>query len=144
MKYLLVGLGSDIREDDGIGNFLILLLKNYLKDFDFLILNQLLPEDILYFSEYEKVFIIDADITMMAGEVNLKRVKDIPENNFTYHGVGLKDLLKLGFQLGYIQGEVYIISIGVNSINIGDKLSDPLVKIVTDITEKIVDVIKNC
>lgn len=118
-------------------------IKKDLCDFDSICLLQILPEDLLDFSKYNNIFIVDADETVEKGEVFLKDISEIDGEGSLLHGIDLIDLYQLGLKTGYIKGKWYIVAIGAKNFQFREELSDELRENLTKIASKVIEICKS-
>jgi len=88
--YFIIGLGNELRSDDGIGIWLVKRLREIFKNnsiIKFYTLPQLYPELIEEVKDAEWIFIIDASIEVK-NEWKIKKIKDYNlKANFNLHDI---------------------------------------------------------
>jgi len=150
-KALVLGIGSDILSDEGIGIRLIHLLKktNISLIADFITLNIGSPELIEIIKNYKKVFIIDAikTKTKPVGEIHCIDLKNFQNtiNLSNPHDISFIDTINLG-KLLYknFSPKIFIYAIEIeNEFEISNDLSEQLFSKITDIADNIVYHIQN-
>ena len=142
-RYLIAGVGSVLRGDDGVGIKALGYLKAKLnhQDFDFLEFATQSFDILNYIKQYHLTFIIDAvNFGMPAGHVRSFSLEDInlgaEKNNLSSHAISLNDLLKLYKTLG-IKNKVCIIGIQPGNTSYGRELSPEVIRSFPNILEKI-------
>lgn len=141
MKRLVVAFGNSLRKDDGISFILLDMLKNELKNTDFISKFQILPEDLIFYAGYNKVYFVDADLSIEEGRVVVGNVDDLVDKSPDYHGINISDLYQLGIKLGIIKGSWYIISIGVKDLGYGENISTGLTYSLKNIKSTLIDIL---
>jgi hydrogenase maturation protease len=141
MKLLLLGLGSPILSDDGVGLFVAREVAKSVPGLD-LVATQTVGADLLdALVGYDKVVVIDAATGIGRHRGELVRV-DQPDGMlhlFSSHGVNFFDLLQLGTDLGLAMPEVeavYGIEIGTD-ISFGQHFSPEVSTCVESLVERI-------
>jgi hydrogenase maturation protease len=130
MKILIIGLGSPILSDDGVGLVVARALKGKIPAAD-VMTTPLVGLNLLdLFLDYDKLFLIDALVSENPRPGELKKLKpgEGTAHLFTSHGVDIFNLLDLGKQLGLNLpevGAIYGIEIEV-PVSFGEELSPAL------------------
>jgi hydrogenase maturation protease len=141
MKRLIVAFGNSLRKDDGISFILIDMLKNELRDTDFISNSQILPEDLLHYADYNKVYFVDADLSIGEGRVVVENIDDLVDKSSYYHGLNISDLYRVGIKLGIIKGEWYLITIGVKDVGYGENISSELIYSLKSIKSTLINIL---
>jgi hydrogenase maturation protease len=147
-KILVVGVGSILRRDDGVGQRVVDELER-----------ERLPRNVKLhsgdvsgldllkvFPGYDEVVIIDAaDMKSPVGAVKVFNADDMKKsgfnNKFSTHGISLLDTLTLADRLG-LKCEIRIIGIQPEDTSFGLKLSDEVQKSVVKAKECVWKIIK--
>lgn len=124
---LLVGYGNVMRSDDGLGWHAAGRLAEDQRFDGSVVLQrqQLTPELALDISESALVVLIDANTALAPGVFSVKMVEpaaDVPDRTWSHH-VSPTTLVTIARELYGRACEVYIVSCGVQSLDIGDRLS---------------------
>lgn len=134
---LILGVGSPLRRDDGIGPEIIRLLKekrsenmtgnNFSEDIDLIDGGTDGLGLIEYLKEYKKVLIIDAvDMKLPPGTVKIfspdEAVLNIKSDALSTHGFGIAELIKLAKGLD-INPELVIVGVQPEDVSYGENLS---------------------
>jgi hydrogenase maturation protease len=141
MKILILGMGSPILSDDGVGLVIVRALKERIPNTDVItttlvglnLLDQLLG--------YDKLFLIDALVSGESRPGTLKKLKsgEGTAHLFTSHGLDFFTLLALGKQLGLkmpVVGAIYGIEIE-NPVSFGEELTPSLAEKLPSLIESI-------
>jgi hydrogenase maturation protease len=131
-KIAVIGLGNNLRRDDGIGIAVLeSLLKLYpRKGIDYINSGMAGFDLIRWMRDYETILFIDGiNAGLSAGEVRIFELKDIESNlqssATSTHELSLKDLLELSRDFGF-KAKVYVAGIQVGDTSFGEGLSDAL------------------
>ena len=126
---LIIGYGNVLRSDDGVGWHIAERLANDPRFDDVTVLqrHQLTPELSLDVSRADVVALVDASQGRAAGMFTIERVA-ASENAVTTwsHRLEPATLLTLAQELYGHAPEVYLVSVGVASLDVGDSLSPAL------------------
>ena len=142
---LIIGIGSILRGDDGVGSRVIdELEKRHLPENVVLERGDLSGLDLLkYFPKFEKVIIIDAaDMKEKPGTIKVFSLKDIKNNAFkdavSTHGMALPETLALSERLD-IKSDIKVVGIQPEdvsfSLNLTDRIGERIPAVVDLITE---------
>jgi hydrogenase maturation protease len=151
MKTLVLGMGSPILSDDGVGLFISRRLEGRIPGVDVVstAMAGLALLDLV--AGYEKIFVIDALTTGESSIGNLKKLTDGEGSLhlFSSHGLNFPELISLGKELGFRMPQVagiYGIEIG-EQIAFGEELSPELQEKIESLIESILQDIQcslNC
>ncbi|OGP51177.1 MAG: hypothetical protein A2Y79_03235 [Deltaproteobacteria bacterium RBG_13_43_22] len=130
MKTLILGLGSPILSDDGVGLVIARALKGKIPQAD-VMTTPLVGLNLLdLFLDYDKLFLIDALVSKNPHPGELKKLEpgEGTVHLFTSHGLDFFYLLDLGKQLGFNLPEVgAIYGIEIEApVSFGEALSPAL------------------
>ncbi|MDD5634311.1 MAG: hydrogenase maturation protease [Candidatus Omnitrophica bacterium] len=146
-KILVVGIGSILRSDDGVGVEAIEILEK-----------EKLPENVSllgadvsgmnllkYFPGHEKIIIIDAaEMGEKAGTVKVFGLNEIEKarfnDKFSTHGMALLETLTLGAKLG-MRNDITIIGVEPENTGFGLELSSTIKSRIPQIVEKVKELI---
>jgi hydrogenase maturation protease len=123
---LVVGYGNPLRTDDGVGWHVAERLADdpRLEGVTVLRRHQLTPELALDISVATRVVLVDARRGVAAGTFTAARVERAEGSATTWsHHLGPPSLIALAHELYGRVPDVFLVSCGVNSLEIGDKLS---------------------
>lgn len=123
---LVVGYGNALRGDDGIGWHAASLLAADPRLVGSVVLqrHQLLPELALDISEASLVVLVDASHALPVGSVTVTRVGVAGQAGATWsHHLGPSSLVALANELYGGAPEVFLVSVGAQSFQVGDQLS---------------------
>ena len=123
---LVVGYGNVFRTDDGLGWHAAERLSDDPRLAGTVILqrHQLMPELAYDLSAADLVVFIDATTSKPPGQVDVERVQPLERNGGTWsHHVSPSTLVSLSHQLYGRATEAYVVSCGVQSVEMGDRLS---------------------
>ena len=123
---LVVGYGNTLRTDDGLGWHAAECLGDDPRLTGAVILqrHQLMPELAYDLSAADLVVFIDATTSKPAGQVDVERVQPLERSVGTSsHHVSPATLVSLSHQLYGRAVEAYVVSCGVQSVEMGDHLS---------------------
>lgn len=127
---LVVGYGNSLRSDDGLGWHIAGRLAEdpRLDGVAVLQRHELMPELALDFSRVGLVVLVDASHTPAPGTFSIDRVEPAEGSGMTWsHHLSPSSLLALARELYGEAPEVVAVSVGVESFEVGDRLS-PLVE----------------
>lgn len=128
-KALAVGIGSLIREDDGIGPYCVKLLQqkeSWAKKelVDYLVVHQLDVIHCAVFAEYELVIFIDADAQDGYDIIRVEEILPEPKpHHFTSHIGSISDIMSLTGGLFGVTPKAYLAAVKGASFGVGDTLS---------------------
>lgn len=142
-KYAVIGLGSTLRSDDGIGIKVLEILRQKWQDKgivfqDFGILSFDLAHHI---EKYDAVLLIDAiDAALEPGVLKIFQLSDVRlgfnEKKLSSHELSLSDLLRLCETLG-VKADIHIAGIQVKNVDYGLNMTPELEAAQADVVEKI-------
>lgn len=131
---LIVGYGNPLRSDDGVGWVIAGRLAADPRFSDTVVLQrqQLTPELALDVSRADLVVLVDARSGAPAGAVAIERVDPASANGTAWsHHLGPASLVGLAGELYGRAAEVQVVSIGVGSLEVGERLSPAVEAAVT-------------
>ena len=129
-KALVVGYGNALRADDGLGRHAAALLANdpRLAGTAVFQRHQLMPELALEVSAAALVVLVDASQGLPAGTFAVTQVERASDTGVTWsHHLDPSSLVALSHELYGRAPDVFLVSAGVDSLELGDRLS-PLVE----------------
>ena len=148
-KVLIVGIGNEIRQDDGIGPYCLKLLKHMPayannKLVDCLTVHQLDITHCTTFADYGLIIFIDAAAGDSPQSVRVEEIKPKPQpRNFTSHIGSIYDILSLTQSLYGVTPKGYLVAVSGLSFEVGEGLSHTALKnatiaiqIVQELTDK--------
>jgi hydrogenase maturation protease len=135
-KTLIIGIGNNTRQDDGLGwCFLDNLIKEGYNEDNLLYKYQLMVEDAELIAEYDTVIFVDACITALENGFIIERIYPAEQVAFSTHEVPPNQILNLcetiynkkpkAFMVK-IQGYIWDIEIGLS-----EKASNNLIKTIS-------------
>ena len=141
MKILILGMGSPILSDDGVGLLIARALEEKIPNADIVTTSMVglnLLDQVL---GYDKLFLIDALVSGESSPGTLKKLKsgEGTAHLFTSHGLDFFTLLALGKQMGLkmpVVGAIYGIEIE-NPVSFGEELTPPLAEKLPSLIESI-------
>ncbi|PKM46295.1 MAG: hypothetical protein CVV03_05690 [Firmicutes bacterium HGW-Firmicutes-8] len=128
-KALVVGIGNQIRQDDGIGPYCVNLLKELLSPekrelVDYLVVHQL---DVIHcdlFSGYRLIVFIDADALSGSEPYRVEEIRPEPVSRpFTSHIGSIQDILSLTCRLYDSAPAGYLFAVRGLSFDVGEELT---------------------
>lgn len=128
-KVLVVGIGNEIRQDDGIGPFSVNLIREIWSDekrelVDLMTVHQL---DVLHcdiFTGYPVIIFIDADAGQGNESFRIEEIRPEPASRpFTSHIGSIPDLLSLTGTLHETTPRAYLVAVKGASFEVGEGLS---------------------
>jgi hydrogenase maturation protease len=125
-RVLVVGYGNALRSDDGLGWHVAerLAVDPRFGGVEILQRHQLTPELALDVSAAAVVVFVDATTSLSSGEVSVERVERLEHAGDTWsHHVSPSGLVALSQQLYGRSAEVYVVSCGMQSDEMGERLS---------------------
>lgn len=143
-KVQIIGIGNILRNDDGVGPYIINeLKKKKLPDNVELINVEIATLDILHLIKKENdVIVIDSmTSSTKVGKIYTLKLEDLPDLNtpFNLHEMDLKTLFLTAKEIGILPKNVRFYAIEVKDVNFEGRLSDEvkaaaeeLVKILTE------------
>lgn len=142
-KIAVIGLGSSLRRDDGIGIIILGSLLNYYPrpGIDYLDFGIASFDLIHRLQEYETVLLIDGiDAKLPPGELKMFGLEQASFTNkdkaLSSHELNLKDIFSLTCDLE-IKTAIYVAGIQVADVGFGESLSAPLQERLGELTEGI-------
>lgn len=111
-KTLVIGIGNNTRQDDGLGwNFLELLENEVFNADNLLCKYQLMVEDADLISGFETVIFIDACTSELKGGFNFERIYPAEEVSFSTHSVPPNQILNLSNTIYAKNPKAYLMKI---------------------------------
>jgi len=126
---LVIGYGNVLRSDDGVGWHVAERLDNDPRFDGVTVLqrHQLTPELSLDVSRADLVVLVDASQGHPAGTFTIERVSAVEHSTTTWsHRMEPATLVGLAQELYGHSPEVHLVSVGVASLDVGDRLSPAL------------------
>lgn len=132
-KLLVIGIGNDLREDDGAGRAVAArLLERGVSEDRVLSLVQLLPEHAELFSQAHRIVVVDAARDLPPGEIRREPiVARIESETRSVHSLGVASVVRMAMDVYGQAAPTELISIGGQDWGLGDKLS-PSVQIAAE------------
>lgn len=150
MKYLILGVGNEVRMDDGVGIIIAKELSKRIEreDVDFREAPQLSLGLLEVLRNYDLVFIVDSVVTKH-GEVgewhslDLEDLDNVPQRN-SLHAINLKTLWKIGKEENPSMPIVQIFAVEVaDPFTFGEGLTEEVEKNLSKVIDEISEEIKN-
>jgi hydrogenase 3 maturation protease len=139
-RVAVLGVGSGLRGDDGVGPYLSEKLSTFNSDSFLSINGELVPEnftqDLRKFQPKNVIVIDAAFMEKIIGEVEIIRINEITGISFSSHSMPLSVLGK--YIMHEIGANVYILGIQAGKIDFGSEISEE----VKDTADKIYEIIK--
>jgi hydrogenase maturation protease len=143
---LVVGYGNPLRSDDGIGWQVAGRLASdpRLAGVEVLQVQQLTPELALDFSRADLVVLVDARSGPAAGTIATERLEAAtgteagPGSTAWSHHLGPASLVGLANELYGRSGELVVVSVGVASLEVGERLSPLVAAAVERVVDEVV------
>lgn len=109
---LIVGIGNNTRQDDGLGwCFLDLLEKTGFNEENLLYKYQLMVEDAELISNYKTVFFVDANKTGLTNGFSIERIYPSENVSFSTHNVPPNQILNLCETIYNKNPKTYVVKI---------------------------------
>jgi len=143
-KALVVGYGNVLRADDGLGWHAAVRLADdpRLAGAAVLQRHQLVPELALDVSEAALVVLVDASQDLPAGMFSVTQVEPAEDSGTTRsHQLGPSGLVALAHELYGRAPEVFLVSAGVDSLGLDDRLSPLLEATLPRLVEAVADLV---
>jgi hydrogenase maturation protease len=141
---LLVGYGNALRTDDGLGWHAAGLLAGdpRLAGATVLQCHQLMPELALDISAAALVVLVDASHTLPAGRFTVTQVERADDAGTTWsHQLSPPSLVALAHELYGRAAEVFLVSAGVESLELGDRLSPVVAAELPRVVDAVADLV---
>lgn len=141
---LVVGYGNSLRSDDGLGWHLAERLGEDPRFDGVTVLqrHELMPELALDFSRVGLVVLVDASHTPAAGTFTIDRVEPASSSEMTWsHHLSPSSLLALARELYGEAPDVVAVSVGVESLEVGDRLSPVVEAALPRVADAVVELI---
>ena len=141
---LVVGYGNPLRTDDGVGWHVAERLADdpRLEGVAVLRRHQLTPELALDISAASRVVLVDARHGLVAGTFTVARVERAEGSATTWsHDLGPPSLIALADELYGRVPAVVLVSCGVHSLEIGDRLSPAVEAAVPRVVDAVADLV---
>lgn len=123
---LVIGIGNNTRQDDGLGwNFLELLENEGFNADNLLCKYQLMVEDAELISAYKTVIFVDACKSELNGGFSFERIYPAEEVSFSTHSVPPNQILNLCKTIYAKKPKAYLLKIQGYNWDIGVGLSKP-------------------
>ncbi len=140
----VVGYGNSMRTDDGVGWHAAQRLGDDPRLAGTVILqrHQLLPELAYDISVADLVVFIDATTSQPPGHVAVEKVQKVERagTNWSHH-VSPPTLVSLSEQLYGKAAEAFVVSCGVQSVEMGDRLSPVVEAAITRVIDAVVELV---
>lgn len=152
-KTLFVGIGNEFRSDDGVGVFIIELLRSKalkdttLKDVEMIIHRGEGVDLIELWKNYRRVFIFDAvSSDSEAGEVFHFQIPEdnLPSTQFncSTHAFNIVDVIRLAKTIGSLPEKVSVYGIQAKSFDNGKGLSSAVEQSAVNLIDRIIGELK--
>lgn len=141
---LVVGYGNALRMDDGLGWHAAELLAEdpRLDGAAVLARHQLTPELALDFSRATLVVLVDASHGPPPGTFTIERVERAGRTGTTWsHHLDPASLVALGHELYGRTPDVYLVSVGAASLEMGDQLSPLLEAVLPRVVDAVAELV---
>ncbi|HET9520880.1 MAG TPA: hydrogenase maturation protease [Candidatus Limnocylindrales bacterium] len=140
---LVVGYGSLLRTDDGVGRIAAnrLVTDSRLDGATVIACHQLTPELALDLSRAEFAVLIDASRDQAAGEFSIQPLAPVPGSSSGSHHVDAAELVALAGTLYGRAPEVVTVSVGAASFELGEQLSPVVEAALPAIVEAVVELV---
>lgn len=141
---LVVGYGNALRSDDGLGWHVAGLLAEDPRLVGTTVLqrHQLMPELAVEVSGAALVVLVDAENGLTAGEVSVTHVAGNSHGGTSWsHHFSPSDLVALTRELYGSSPEVFLVSAGVASTEVGDQLSPAVAGALPHLTDVVADLV---
>ena len=124
-RLAIVGVGSTLRGDDGVGVQIVRLLRGRVPDWVYLVKAESVPESyigpIVRFKPTHILFIDAADIGMKPGEARLIEPSEVVKLSFSTHTLPFSVIS--GFLAASLDAKVAILGIQPKSLEFGEAIS---------------------
>jgi hydrogenase maturation protease len=143
---LVVGYGNALRTDDGVGWHVAdrLAADPRFDDVEVLQRHQLTPELALDFASANSVVLVDASNAVPAGAFTITRVQPAATADTTWsHHVDSPALIALALDLYGRAPDVFVVSCGAESFEMGDRLSPVVAAALPRIVEAVAALVAN-
>ena len=144
---LIVGYGNALRTDDGLGWHAAERLADdpRLDGATVLRRQQLTPELALDVSRADLVVLVDASLDRPAGTFTTERVERADGSGTTWsHHLDPSSLVALAVELYGRAPDVFLVSVGVDSIDMGDRLSPVLDAALPSVVDAVAELVASC
>jgi hydrogenase maturation protease len=158
-KSLIIGYGNVYCRDDGVGFFIINLLRKQWKlrelqpdedgldglgqPIDTVLLHQLVPEVIPIVTQYQTVVFVDAHQGTIPEDVRVVRVKEEMGFHAVTHHMSPGMLLSMARQTHQVAPEAYLVSVKGEDFDFGLGLSEPCKLRAESAAQKILELLNN-
>ncbi len=141
---LVVGYGNPLRSDDGLGWHAAAVLADdpRLSGAQVLWRHQLTPDLAADFSDASLVVLIDVNVTAEPGDVSVARLDPTAATaSASSHHADPTELVALAQELWGASPEVFIVSAGAATLDVGETLSPVVRKALPAIVEAVVSIV---
>lgn len=142
---LVVGYGNALRSDDGLGWCAAARLAEdpRLRGATVLAQHQLTPELAVDMSAASLVVLIDASATDEAGAISIRRIDAASEAGSAWsHHLEPAGLVALARELWGASPAVFTVSVGVASLDVGDRLSPTVEQALPDVVDAVAAIVE--
>lgn len=144
---VVVGYGNTLRTDDGLGRHVADRLASdpRLTGVTVLQRHQLMPELALDISAAALVVLVDASHGLSPGAVTVTKVEPTSDATTTWsHHLSPPSVVALAHELYGRAADVFLVSCGVESFEMGDRLSPAVATALPQVVDAVVEVIASC
>jgi len=141
---LVIGYGSSLRGDDGVGVVVAEQLQESLRNKSVKVLTceQLTPELAREMSQFDRVIIIDAAKGETPGQISVNKIEpDNAASTFT-HDLRPSTLLACAEELYGKRPQTFVVSVTGYSFDFSDELSTNLKQITPEVLERVLNLIE--
>ena len=144
---VVVGYGNTLRTDDGLGWYAADRLASdpRLTAVTVLQRHQLMPELALDISAAALVVLVDASHGLPPGAVTVTQVERASDATTTWsHHLSAPSVVALAHELYGRAADVYLVRCGVESLEVGDRLSPAVATALPQVVDAVVELIASC
>jgi hydrogenase maturation protease len=140
---LIVGYGNRLRSDDGLGWHATerLAADPRVSGAEIFWRHQLMPELSADFGQASLVVLIDANGDLAPGAIEVKEVAASVDGTLMSHHIDPESLVALTVEMSGAAPPVYIVSVGPDSLEVGELLSPVVERAVPELVETVVRIV---
>lgn len=140
-RILIIGIGSLIRGDDGVGRLAAERLADLLRFSEVTVLSvhQILPEHSEMLSQCEVAFFIDAGVHVPPGEMVVEEIAPSPETDAGPHDLDPAGALGWSLRLFGRAPKAFLYAIGPEKMEISEKLTETVEKAMEKLILRVVE-----
>ena len=144
-KILVIGYGNSLAGDDALGFYTVneLLGTVMPENISVKYIHQLMPEHSLDFTNYDKLIFIDAEASLIPGELKYRKIfmEDLKNTAVTAHEFTLDTILLMGYWLYGKMPEIHLLTVTGTNFETGENITPAVKSRIPEVIDMIFSII---